>query len=188
VWRRSLLLTGQRSLSNLKPQKLVERVQPGDVLVTRPDRLARPTRDLLNVLDAVKQAGAGFRSLKDTWADTTTPHVQLMLAILGELAEFESTLIRARTGEGRERAKARGVRFGGRRSSRRTNATRPSTFAALHDGHGNMGLHITTRRSRAPEVRSGGNPGAGHKTIMGAEVFRVHSAGSRGPCWLRYLK
>jgi DNA invertase Pin-like site-specific DNA recombinase len=76
-------------------------------------RLARSTRDLLNVLDAVKQAGAGFRSLKDTWADTTTPHGQLLLTILGGgLAEFERTLICARTGEGRERAKARGVRFG----------------------------------------------------------------------------
>jgi DNA invertase Pin-like site-specific DNA recombinase len=64
------------------------------------------------VLDAVKEAGAGFRSLKDTWADTTTPHGQLMLVILGGLAEFEHTLIRARPGEGRERAKARGVRFG----------------------------------------------------------------------------
>jgi DNA invertase Pin-like site-specific DNA recombinase len=94
-------------------RKVVDRLQPGDVLVvTRLDRLARSTRDLLNVLDAVKQAGAGFRSLKDTWADTTTPHGQLMLTILGGLAEFERTLIRTRTGEGRERAKARGVRFG----------------------------------------------------------------------------
>jgi DNA invertase Pin-like site-specific DNA recombinase len=62
---------------------------------------ARSTRDLLNVLETVKQVGAGFRSLKDTWADTTTPHGQLMLTILGGLAEFERTLIRSRTGEGR---------------------------------------------------------------------------------------
>jgi DNA invertase Pin-like site-specific DNA recombinase len=94
-------------------RKVVDRLQPGDVLlVTRLDRLARSTRDLLNVLDAVKRAGSSFRSLKDTWADTTTPHGQLMLTILGGLAEFERTLIRARTGEGRERAKVRGVRFG----------------------------------------------------------------------------
>jgi DNA invertase Pin-like site-specific DNA recombinase len=86
----------------------VDRLQAGDLLVvTRLDRLARSTRDLLNVLDAVKQAGAGFRSLKNTWADTTTPHVQFMLTILGGLAEFER-----RTGERREPAKARGVRFG----------------------------------------------------------------------------
>jgi DNA invertase Pin-like site-specific DNA recombinase len=94
-------------------RKVIDRLQPGDVLVvTRLDRLARSTRDLLNVLEVVKQVGAGFRSLKDAWADTTTPHGQLMLTILGGLAEFERTLIRSRTGEGRERAKARGVRFG----------------------------------------------------------------------------
>jgi DNA invertase Pin-like site-specific DNA recombinase len=69
-------------------------------------------RPLLNVLDAVKKAGAGFPSLKDTRADTTTPHGQLMLTIHGGLAEFERRLIRARTGEGRECAKARGVHFG----------------------------------------------------------------------------
>jgi len=78
---------------------------------TRLDRLARSTRELLNVLDAVAQAKAGFRSLKDTWADTTTPHGRLMLTVLGGLAEFERELIRARTGEGRSRVKARGVRF-----------------------------------------------------------------------------
>ena len=72
----------------------------------------RSTRDLLNVLAAVTERGAGFRSLKDTWADTTTPHGRLMLTVLRGLAEFERELIRARTGEGRERAKAKGVRFG----------------------------------------------------------------------------
>ena len=79
----------------------------GDVLlVTRLDRLARSTRDLLNVLDAVGKAGAGFRSLADAWADTTTPHGRLMLTVLGGLAEFERELIRARTDEGRKRAQA----------------------------------------------------------------------------------
>jgi DNA invertase Pin-like site-specific DNA recombinase len=93
--------------------KLLRALELGDVLiVTRLDRLARSTRDLLNVLDAVAEAEAGFRSLKDTWADTTTPHGRLMLTVLGGLAEFERELIRARTGEGRSRAKARGVRFG----------------------------------------------------------------------------
>ena len=53
------------------------------LIVTRLDRLARSTRDLLNVLDAVAKQGAGFRSLKDTWADATTPHGRLMLTILG---------------------------------------------------------------------------------------------------------
>src|SRR4051794_41120773 len=93
--------------------KVIRRLEPGDVLiVTRLDRLARSTRDLLNILDAVAQAGALFKSLKDTWADTTTPHGKLMLTVLGGLAEFERELIRARTDDGRKRAKARGVIFG----------------------------------------------------------------------------
>jgi DNA invertase Pin-like site-specific DNA recombinase len=86
---------------------------PGDVLlVTRLDRLARSTRDLLNVLDAVGKAGAGFRSLADQWCDTTTPHGRLMLTVLGGLAEFERELIKARTAEGRKRAQERGIKFG----------------------------------------------------------------------------
>ena len=93
--------------------KVIGRLEPGDVLVVvRLDRLARSTRDLLNVLDELSKRGAGFRSLKDTWADTTTPHGKLMLTVLGGLAEFERSLIAARTGEGRKRAQERGVRFG----------------------------------------------------------------------------
>ena len=93
--------------------KLLHRIESGDVLVvTRLDRLARSTRDLLNVIAALTERGAGFKSLKDTWADTTSPHGRLMLTVLGGLAEFERELIRARTGEGRKRAKASGVKFG----------------------------------------------------------------------------
>jgi DNA invertase Pin-like site-specific DNA recombinase len=80
--------------------------------VTRLDRLARSTRDLLNILATITAKKAGFRSLGDTWADTTTSHGRLMLTVLGGLAEFERDLIRARTSEGRERAKARGVQMG----------------------------------------------------------------------------
>ena len=94
-------------------RKIIGRLEPGDVLmVTRLDRLARSTRDLLNVIEEVSKRGAGFRSLKDAWADTTSPHGRLMLTVLGGLAEFERELIRARTGEGRKRAQERGVRFG----------------------------------------------------------------------------
>jgi DNA invertase Pin-like site-specific DNA recombinase len=93
--------------------KLLRRLEAGDVLVvTRLDRLARSTRDLLNILDVIGKAGAGFKSLGDAWADTTTPHGRLMLTVLGGLAEFERELIIARTGDGRARAKAKGVRFG----------------------------------------------------------------------------
>src|SRR5215469_1769724 len=94
-------------------RKVVSRLGEGDVLmVTRLDRLARSTRDLLNTLDDVTKRGAGFKSLADSWADTTTPHGRLMLTVLGGLAEFERELIKARTGEGRARAKAAGVHMG----------------------------------------------------------------------------
>jgi DNA invertase Pin-like site-specific DNA recombinase len=93
--------------------KAIRAVGDGDtLLVTRLDRLARSTRDLLNTLDAVGKAGARFRSLNDAWADTTTAHGRLLLTFLGGIGEFERDLIRARTGEGRERAKARGVHMG----------------------------------------------------------------------------
>jgi DNA invertase Pin-like site-specific DNA recombinase len=95
--------------------RLIAGLDKGDVLVvTRLDRLARSTRDLLNILGAVSEKGAGFKSLRDTWADTTTAHGRLMLTVLGGLAEFERELIRTRTGEGRQRAMARGVVMGRR--------------------------------------------------------------------------
>src|SRR5271154_7409858 len=91
-------------------RRVLDQLDAGDVLmVTRLDRLARSTRDLLNTIAAIADRKAGFRSLGDTWADPTTSHGRLMLTVLGGLAEFERDLIRARTGEGRERAKARGV-------------------------------------------------------------------------------
>lgn len=58
-------------------RRVLDALGPGDVLmVTRLDRLARSTRDLLN-LAAITRKQAGFRSLGDTWADTTTPHGRL---------------------------------------------------------------------------------------------------------------
>lgn len=94
-------------------RKVLDQLDKGDVLmVTRLDRLARSTRDLLNTLAAIADKGAGFRSLGDAWADTTTAHGRLMLTVLGGLAEFEQELIRARTSEGRARAVARGVKLG----------------------------------------------------------------------------
>jgi DNA invertase Pin-like site-specific DNA recombinase len=81
-------------------------------VVTRLDRLARSTRDLLNILRTLGERGVGFKSLADTWADTTTAHGRLLVTMLAGIAEFERELIRARTGEGRKRAQARGVKFG----------------------------------------------------------------------------
>jgi len=98
-----------------RPQlaKAIAALDDGDVLVVaRLDRLARSTRDLLNVVHAIGERGAAFKSLADTWADTSNAHGRLMMTILAGLAEFERELIRARTSAGRERAKAKGIRFG----------------------------------------------------------------------------
>jgi DNA invertase Pin-like site-specific DNA recombinase len=93
--------------------RLLDQLDAGDVVtVTRLDRLARSTRDLLNTLGTIADRKAGFQSLGDAWADTTTSHGRLMLTTLGGLAEFELDLIRSRTGEGRARAKERGVKMG----------------------------------------------------------------------------
>jgi DNA invertase Pin-like site-specific DNA recombinase len=66
----------------------------------------------LNRLVTITAKKAGFHSLGDAWADTTTAHGRLMLTVLGGLADVERDLIRARTAEGRERAKARGAKMG----------------------------------------------------------------------------
>jgi DNA invertase Pin-like site-specific DNA recombinase len=113
--------------------KAISALGQGDtLLVCKLDRLARSTRDLLNTLDAVGKAGASFRSLGDSWADTTTPHGRLMLTVLGGLAEFERHLILARTSEGRKRAQQRGVRFG--RKPKLTAHQQQEAFARMAAG------------------------------------------------------
>ena len=98
-----------------RPQlaRMLKALEPGDtIIVTRLDRLARSTLDLLHTVEAITKAGAGFRSLADAWADSTTPHGKLMLTVLGGLAEFERSPIMSRTQAGIKRAKDRGVTFG----------------------------------------------------------------------------
>ena len=94
-------------------QKALDALKPGNTLVVvRLDRLARSIRDLLGLLDAIKAAGAYIKALEDPWLDTTTPHGELILTVMGGLHEFERKLIRARCDEGIRRAKARGTVFG----------------------------------------------------------------------------
>src|SRR5271155_3408246 len=94
-------------------QRLLKAMEPGSVVVvTRLDRLARSTIDLLIIVKQIADKGCLFKSIADPWCDTTTPGGRLMLTVLGGLAEFERELIKARTSEGRERAKRAGVRMG----------------------------------------------------------------------------
>ena len=90
-------------------QKALGALQPGDTLiVVRLDRLARSVRDLLGLMDTIKAAGAHIKALDDPWLDTTTPHGELILTIMGGMAEFERKLIRARCDEGIKEQKHEG--------------------------------------------------------------------------------
>ena len=80
--------------------KVVNKLEPGDVLiVTRLDRLARSTRDLLNLLATISERGASFRSLRDAWADTTnaqlTPHQRQEARARLEAGETQSDIARS---------------------------------------------------------------------------------------------
>ena len=93
--------------------KMLSSLEDGDlVVVTRIDRLARSTFDLFAIVKSIVDHKAQFRSLAEPWADTATATGRLMIAVLGGLADVERDLIRTRTAEGRQRAKARGVRLG----------------------------------------------------------------------------
>ena len=94
-------------------EKLIEQLRKGDVLVvTRLDRLARSTSDLLRITERLTKKSAGLQSLDEPWADTTSPSGRMVMTIFAGIAEFERTLILSRTTDGRVAAKARGVAFG----------------------------------------------------------------------------
>ena len=94
-------------------QRMLDQIRPGDIIVVwKLDRLARSTRDLLNTMDTINEAGGKFQSISEPWANTTTHAGKMIMTVFAGIAEFERDLIRERTGAGREAAKQRGVRFG----------------------------------------------------------------------------
>ena len=93
--------------------QLLDHLRPGDVVVvTKYDRLARSLRDLLDIVEVIKQRGAGFRSLAED-IDTTTPAGRLVFHVFASIAQFERERISERTREGLAAARKRG-RIGGR--------------------------------------------------------------------------
>ena len=93
---------------------MLRNLREGDVVVVwKLDRLSRSLKDLLNIMERVEAAGAGFRSLTEH-IDTTTPAGRMMMQMVGSFAEFERAMIRERTSAGIAQARAEG-RVGGRR-------------------------------------------------------------------------
>lgn len=91
---------------------LLDFARPGDVIaVVRLDRLGRSLRDLLTVVDDFKGRGLGFTSLEER-IDTTTPGGELILHVFGALAQFERSLIGARTRDALAAARAKGKHIG----------------------------------------------------------------------------
>ena len=159
--------------------KLLAVIQVGDVLiVSRLDRLARSTHDVLHILDALTQRGAAFRSLGDSWADTTAPHGRLMLTVLGGLAEFERGLINARIGEGRTRAKARGVHMG--RPPKLTSRQRREALQALADGTASQAEQARCFNVSTSQRRSGRC--ARRRRCCSRLRAKEHAAGPITPC------
>jgi DNA invertase Pin-like site-specific DNA recombinase len=93
--------------------RMLDQLRAGDVVVVaKYDRLARSLRDLLDIVQAIRDRGAGFRSLAEE-IDTTTPAGRLIFHVFASIAEFERDRISERTKEGLEAARRRG-RVGGR--------------------------------------------------------------------------
>jgi DNA invertase Pin-like site-specific DNA recombinase len=133
-------------------KKALAGLSEGDVLmVTRLDRLARSTRDLLDITHTIDGRGAKLKALADAWADTTTPTGRLILTVLGGLAEFERSLIRERTSEGRARAKKAGRHLG--RPSKLTPYQRDMALRLRAEGQDNAEIARVLGVSRSTVSR-----------------------------------
>ena len=94
-------------------QRMLDQIRSGDTIVVwKLDRFARSTRDLLNTVETLGEAGAKFQSLSEPWANTTTHAGKMIMTVFAGIAEFERDLIRERTGAGLQAARKRGVQFG----------------------------------------------------------------------------
>lgn len=130
-------------------ERLLESLRPDDVVIVwKLDRLARSTRDLLEITDAIEKSGAKFQSLSEPWADTTSPANKMVMTVFAGISEFERELIRERTNAGRVHAKKRGVRFG--RPHSLSSDQKDLAFRLIEEGKSvrqvasTFGVHVAT--------------------------------------------
>jgi hypothetical protein len=147
----------ERNASASNSSVFYDQLQADDTVVWKLDRLARSTRDLLEIMKVIHASGAALRLLSEPWADTTTHAGKMILMVFAGIAEFERDLIRERTGAGRVMAKANGVRFG-----------RPRK------------LNIEQRALALRLLREGRSPGEVAKTFRVHGVHDLPAGGSRG--------
>ncbi len=126
----------------------MEQLREGDqIIIWKLDRLARSTKELLNICEKINYAGASFQSLSESWADSSSPGGKMILTIFAGIAEFERELIIERTAAGRKIAQKNGVEFG-----------RPSKFST----------------EQIDAIKTLINSGSSVKQV--AETFKVHCA------------
>ncbi|MDU8990770.1 MAG: recombinase family protein [Clostridium perfringens] len=146
-------MTGTKS-DREQLNKMIEELQENDIVVIADlTRVSRSTKDLLNIIDRIKDKGASIKSIKDTWLDTTSdnPYNSFLLTVMSGLSQLERDLISQRTKEGLASAKARG-RNGGRPSKRNNKA---DTVELLYkEGYKIVDIVKQTGLSRATVYRT----------------------------------
>lgn len=103
---------------------MLDELKENDVVIVADlTRISRSTKDLLDIVQKIKEKNASIKSIKDTWLDTTTdnPYNSFLLTVMAGLSQLERDLISQRTKEGLTSAKARG-RQGGRPNKRNDKA------------------------------------------------------------------
>ncbi|MEH7117201.1 recombinase family protein [Neobacillus vireti] len=95
--------------------RMLDELQEGDtVVIVAIDRLSRSTKDLLEIVEIIKQKGASLKSINDSWLDTSSsnPMGEFLLTVMGALGQMERAMITQRVQEGVRVAKAKGTRLG----------------------------------------------------------------------------
>ena len=140
---------------------MLRNISEADMLiVTSLDRLARSTHDLFDITRSLEDRGAHFKSLREPWADTSSPMGTFLLTVFAGLSELERNLIKDRTADGRQAARQRGVRFG--RKPKLTPHQQSEVTRMLKDGqsiraiarHFNVGVATIDRIKNTPHPRN----------------------------------
>ncbi|MGL4365648.1 MAG: recombinase family protein [Cetobacterium sp.] len=144
-------------------QKMIEGIKENDTIVVKSiDRLSRSTRDLLEIVDTIKNKKANLKIL-DLGIDTNTPSGKLVLTMLGAVAELERENIKQRQKEGIEIAKQKGIYQGRKKGSIKLNSEQLDRFKKFYkkgfsktDLAKEFNVHRTTIYSWEKELKNRG--------------------------------